>query len=129
MRGNVCWYVEIMTTNRYILAIIVKFGLLACVETSGLRMPPDPRARLVSKKKIVSQILNGRLGRGHVTDKFLFNASGGTRRHARDRAMRDPLPTSSDFYATASLTKRIPSDESLPVSQGMSLAKEITSGG
>ena len=43
--------------------------------------------------------------------------------------VKNLLPTSSDFYVTASLTKYIPLDGSLHVSRGMSLAKEMTSGG
>ena len=47
----------------------------------------------------------------------------------RTSRARHSLPTSSDFYVTASLTKYVWLDRSLPVSQGMSLAKEMTSWG
>ena len=43
--------------------------------------------------------------------------------------VKNSLPTSSDFHVTASLTKYIPLDGSLPVSRRMGLAKEMTSGG
>ena len=43
--------------------------------------------------------------------------------------VKNSLPTSSDFYMRASLTKYIPLDGSLHVSRGMSFAEEMTSGG
>ena len=43
----------------------------------------------------------------------------------RTSRARHSLPTSSDFYVTASLTKYVWLDGSLPVSQGMSLAEEM----